>query len=84
MGKDDGKTGGIVVTAAERPMQRERMEPEADSLMGLDEFGATHAVNATLFAGFKQYCTNGKVPPRLTAKQWTTAMTNWQQAPVST
>jgi ABC-type thiamine transport system substrate-binding protein len=82
MGKDEGKTGGNTVTVAERPTQR--MEPEADSLMGLNEFGATHIVNATLFAGFRQYCTNGKVPPRLTAKQWVTAMTNWQQAPVST
>jgi hypothetical protein len=57
--------------------------PETESLMSVVEFGATHPINRTLLAGFTHYCQRSKVPPRLTATQWHTALTNWQRAPVA-
>jgi len=79
MAKDDRATG-IVETESER---RPRQTVEPESLMSIEEYGATNAVNRTLFAGFVQYCKIGKVPPRLTARQWTAAMTTWRNAPVT-
>jgi len=64
--------------------QKAADQPEAEGLMSVDEFGATNPVNRTLFAGFVHYCKASKVPPRLTAKEWKRALTNWHDAPVTT
>lgn len=59
--------------------------PEPDPLMSVDEYGATNRqINRTLLAGFIQYSKGAKLPPRLSAKEWTRALTTWQSAPVNT
>ncbi len=60
-----------------------KRKPEPESLMSVHEFGATTKVNRTLLAGFVRYCATGKVPPRLTARQWKEALITWQHAPVA-
>lgn len=79
MAKGQFSTGVEEVTM----MTDRKTEPEPEALMGVEEFGATSNVNRTLFAGFSQYCKSSKMPPRLTAKQWSKALTTWQHAPVT-
>lgn len=75
MAKSDGTT--------ETKRDRIDAEPEVESLMSVEEFGSTNKVNRVLLAGFIQYTKTSKMPPRLTAKQWAQALTNWQRAPVT-
>lgn len=79
MGKPE--TASIRERAVEEPT---RIEQEPESLMSVEEFGATNHVNRTLLAGFISYCRRNKIPPRLNAAQWKTALTNWRQMPVTT